>query len=701
MGGKIEMKKRLLAIFLVFVLVVCGILEKNIVIAGAETIDSKTDLTEDAEENDVEDNLQFLEDDFEDVDEECELENEDEESIIEELDDTINIEMEIQEKWSQHYNAIVTLTNLTDDIIDNWAVEFEFADKIENIWNAKIICDEGGKYVIKNAEWNQDIEKQGKVTFGITVKYDSEISYPKNISLVNDIEEVDAENYKITYKQNSNWDDYVSGEINIENLSNETIEDWKLEFSSDFSIQQIWNADIVENSEEGIYIIKNKTYNQNIAPKNSCSFGFIAKCKEEVEIKDILLYSVTKSDDIIDEDQDDEVYNDSDSPEDISVLSPDDFEDYPQYLEYIQKRTTVQNQTANYNLRASVATEKTIKKSIKSNVEQLYSITNVRPNLRKYAFQNFCFDKNEQHMYAIQHVGKNAYLSKFVLKKNAAGDKIAEWESYMVLKGFGHTQSLEFYKYNGREYLFMTGKYYERTNREQKELATVPDARFATQIVSVEYEPDREISVTGKKVGKIVGLRYSNKSKKSFGRINRVDIGLNESSSKIVIWKRRAKDGNVEISTIKFSNDMKKKLANKKSITFGSYKTIKKTNRLTNYIMKRGTSNFALPDSMQSIDMGGDNEIFISSGRENETELCIGKCAAKCKDGKNPLTQKYLLSFADEFSLKKKKKELEGVHSIGNKLYFVVCPSNATEVTIKIKGKEKKIKQKYICYIKK
>lgn len=88
----------------------------------------------------------------------------------------IALEIEVTSQWENHYNADVTVYNLMDEKMDNWMVALDFEDYIENIWNAEVIYHESSHYVIKNADWNQDIEAKGSVKFGMTVYCDDEKS---------------------------------------------------------------------------------------------------------------------------------------------------------------------------------------------------------------------------------------------------------------------------------------------------------------------------------------------------------------------------------------------------------------------------------------------------------------------------------------------------------------------------------------------
>lgn len=64
-----------------------------------------------------------------------------------------------------------------------------------------------------------------------------------------------------------------------------------------------------------------------------------------------------------------------------------------------------------------------------------------------------------------------------------------------------------------------------------------------------------------------------------------------------------------------------------KNITsFAKTTIIKKSAELSSYVMYKGTNNMVLGESVQSIDIGNDNYIYISSGREPNFKLYIGKC---------------------------------------------------------------------------
>lgn len=668
------------------------------------------------EYDDYYDEFIYDEDDLIEEEEEGEDEegtdDEEEDEEIEFIDDTIALKMNVKEKWDHHYNAEVIVTNLTDDILDDWAVGFDFKNEIVNLWNAKLVLCENGEYVIKNADWNQDIPPRGSVSFGMMVRYDSEISEPEHWYIDNELQEVDPSEFEISYTQFSKWDNNVTGEVEIKNNSEKEIRDWKLDLQANFDIQQIWNADITESLNDGTYALNNKGYNANIKAHESCKFGFIAKCEEEVKITDSTLYSVVNGlGDVSGSEQEDEEYKDivPDGP----TMSMDDFENYEDYLEYLEDfyQNAPKSQSAYSKARAKKQSEATPKETAKPDVRLEYKIAGEKPEFKKRTYQNFCFNKDKSLMYAVQHIKKDAILSVFKVEEKK--NRVVHIKS-TKLSGYGHTQSLECFRYNKKDYLLLTGDYYKPSKEDRKHLSSKwQNAYFATKIKCIKVDTDlknNKIKVSEK--GQIKGLKYSNKSRKAFGKydVNRVDVGLNEACDKLVIWKRREFDNHVEISTFKFTDAMKKCITrDDKNITsFAKTTVIKKSAGLSSYVMYKGTNNMVLGESVQSIDIGNDNYIYISSGREPGCKLYIGKCPVQCSSKQNPFLKRYQPKFPSDFPIAA-SKELEGVHSDGKRLVACVSRADAKYVYIKVRNKKNKkvekkkvlAKKKVICSVKK
>lgn len=69
----------------------------------------------------------------------------------------------------------ITITNTTDKPIKSWELTFESDFTINNIWNAKLISSDNGKFAIRSAENTAVIQPNSSVTFGLQCKKTSEI----------------------------------------------------------------------------------------------------------------------------------------------------------------------------------------------------------------------------------------------------------------------------------------------------------------------------------------------------------------------------------------------------------------------------------------------------------------------------------------------------------------------------------------------
>lgn len=174
--------------------------------------------------------------------------------------------------WNGGYNANVKVENTGKTVIENWTMEVDYAGAICNIWNAVIDSNEDGKYIIKNAGWNQDIAVGGSAEFGISGQEDFP-GFPKKYTLLGNIVCAEDEDYSITYHLDSDWGDGFTGTISITNNTASAIEDWYLEFDFNRNITNIWNG-VTESHKGNHYVIKNAGYNANINAGQTISFGF-------------------------------------------------------------------------------------------------------------------------------------------------------------------------------------------------------------------------------------------------------------------------------------------------------------------------------------------------------------------------------------------------------------------------------------------
>ncbi|MCR4777765.1 MAG: S8 family serine peptidase [Lachnospiraceae bacterium] len=174
--------------------------------------------------------------------------------------------------WKGGSNFQITLQNTGNQVIENWSLLVEYDDEIDKIWNAKIQEHEDGQYIIHNDGWNQDIDVDESITFGMSslcsfTKTPSSITLLEN-SQVECAEGITVECVIVKQKKKS-----CKGKIIITNTSDTNIEDWSISFDSEIEGITFWNGTLISH-EDSHYVVHNAGYNAIIAPGKTVSVGF-------------------------------------------------------------------------------------------------------------------------------------------------------------------------------------------------------------------------------------------------------------------------------------------------------------------------------------------------------------------------------------------------------------------------------------------
>lgn len=590
----------------------------------------------------------------------------------------IAVSVKVTSEWDHHYNADVTITNLSGEQIENWEICFPLADTIENIWNAKIISNEDGEYIIRNADWNQDILSEQSVSFGMTVAYEDEISYPDYCYLTRDLLRV-RDSYEVTYTENSRWDGHVNGMITITNTGSHRIEDWSMIMECNLEFENIWNANIIEYYEDyDCFDIGNAGYNQNIEPGQSVQFGFIAKCSGEVTIGEYTLYEMAEMD------YDDDEFSDEEDYDEELVKDADYFDTYEEYEAYFYERNGWRKRSVKSMLR-SVATKPVTATPI-STLDFGWDIT---------AAQNY-LPLNDGSIYTL-HIAKDKEKDKkmpsdvWINKGRKGGNGYEDFlTNPNVMSNFAHGQTFEQFVYKGTEYYLLSG------NPRKVKNSSEDENRFSRDIIFMSPERLKEIA---EEPNKLVKFKYDDlfkagafkkltnaecankaaKAVKSSGPLARVDAAVTSDSSTLVVWSKMNL-GKMQLALYDMKKICKKfygKRNQKNKLSFANLKdaciascTDTKTNEISNAMQPGG--------SFQSVDVkknsDGTCDVYITSGNEAKNKRLYISCIT-LKKGKNKSPKHNIVEVdltTDKYS---EYKELEGCHVAGNSLNFLVAPA--------------------------
>lgn len=80
--------------------------------------------------------------------------------------------------------------------------------------------------------------------------------------------------YDVKFDVVSSWGNSYSMNVEITNNSNVTIDNWSLQFYSQDKIESMWNAQVIDE-EDSVWRIANVSWNKEIKPNETISFGYI------------------------------------------------------------------------------------------------------------------------------------------------------------------------------------------------------------------------------------------------------------------------------------------------------------------------------------------------------------------------------------------------------------------------------------------
>lgn len=194
--------------------------------------------------------------------------------------DGYSVEYNVTNEWDGAQTVELKVSNTGDESILNWALKYDTDGEISNLWNASVYEQNADEYVIKNVGWNFEIAPSQSVTYGYTLK-GNDLALPDSFEIYS--KRVDkTEGYDVQYNITKSWDTGVEGNIVITNNSDAPIEAWTLSFDSNFTIDNLWDGRVLENSGTS-YKIAAEMWTNPVQPNGSMTIGFVGSKAADVE----------------------------------------------------------------------------------------------------------------------------------------------------------------------------------------------------------------------------------------------------------------------------------------------------------------------------------------------------------------------------------------------------------------------------------
>lgn len=194
------------------------------------------------------------------------------------------IDYKVTQDWGVGQNVEVTITNIGDTPIRNWALQCDnFFGTVSNVWNGKL----QGDNIIRNDIHNSDIASGSSITMGYTLtNATGEVPEFTLCSFRN----AKNDGYSVDFDVLSDWGEGFIGNITITNTTDTPIMAWELNFTAEnFIISATSQFEILKNTGNNYTITG--TYNGNIPipAYSSVTLQFNGEKTGSPSISDILM----------------------------------------------------------------------------------------------------------------------------------------------------------------------------------------------------------------------------------------------------------------------------------------------------------------------------------------------------------------------------------------------------------------------------
>ena len=320
-------------------------------------------------------------------------------------------------------------------------------------------------------------------------------------------------------------------------------------------------------------------------------------------------------------------------------LDRDDFDTREEYEQYVRETgdtsaqypdTSVSSDVSGISVTASSA-------AYGATASKEYTLKNLN---RKTAIQKTYIGST--YVYVLQRKGSDMYLSRCTISGSSA-----TYKDEMLLTDFGHSQTLEWFEYNGTAYFWIACKAsYEYTQN------------WSTQIGRLEYKANATVDYT--EIKRLSNLGKANKEGNAHGTLKRVDAALSSDKSILLVWSKNT-DNEMQF-TFYDAAKINKALSNSSSKYVSCESQVIIDALISTFQMK---NTFLIDGSCQGLEVSDAMSIYMASGGRDETKYIFKLNSSGSKIGEIYMKNSALSSGTDT--------EIEGLQLSGDNVYFGLC----------------------------
>lgn len=216
---------------------------------------------------------------------------------------------EITNQWGNEFEARIALENVDAYPVNDWMLSFDYAASITDVWGATLVSNDGGRYVIANEGWNNDLEAGRPLVFHLLGSTDiraNEIGAPTNYTINGKVvgdgtnnstpatgdtptlgekagespNNPTGDRFQVGFNRLRDWGEGFVGEITITNHSSGVLVGWEVSFDFAGEIDSLWNARLISDSGTR-YTVGAPMWNQELAAGGTVTIRFQATSNQE------------------------------------------------------------------------------------------------------------------------------------------------------------------------------------------------------------------------------------------------------------------------------------------------------------------------------------------------------------------------------------------------------------------------------------
>ncbi|AQW21758.1 hypothetical protein PL11_007450 [Lentilactobacillus curieae] len=215
-----------------------------------------------------------------------------------------------------------------------------------------------------------------------------------------------------------------------------------------------------------------------------------------------------------------------------------------------------------------------------------------------------------KNLYALQRVGSDSYISRAPIDPFTGTAQSAVAQDTMIIKGTGHSQTLDWYQYNGVDYFLVAIK----TN----------DKKWATQIGRVQYKAGT--TITGNTlITRMSSINRAQKADASIGTLLRTEAAVSTSRKEILIlaMAQDAAGHNTKSVFTRYNlnavNAIFDRIENSSKNFISAGDAEVRAAAISTMTVNGSLYSKTANNSIQGIDLSDGAAVYLSSGNEGET----------------------------------------------------------------------------------